>query len=298
VPEGFAPTDRIVVGLDPHHENVEMVPGLARETADFCNKIGTNRTSLVSYRLNSFQVLPFMRFVLGFLSGVIGLLAGWFGLAFLVTGLAGPDRDGGVAMGAFFNIGPIGGVVGFVAGVLLFVKIGIVSQSPSLPDAERSDAAPVPARTRLSSSFAVVVVAIAGGLAWWAWYELIRSPYLTHGFMTLELQFRLPPGMALPPAATDVHIDVEEGQQHAYVMLGASWHGTDGDHRVILASTTLSRKTSRRVVSLEFPGVPEQTWQLDLPSDPDPTPGYLPWRLPSSTSTPKIEMNFRLSADR
>ena len=74
-----------------------------------------------------------MRIILGFLSGVIGLLAGWFGLAALVLGLAGPDRDGGIAMGAFFNIGPIGGVVGFVVGVLLFAKIGIVSQGPSSP---------------------------------------------------------------------------------------------------------------------------------------------------------------------
>jgi hypothetical protein len=74
-----------------------------------------------------------MRFILGFLSGVIGLLAGWFGLAALVIGLAGPDRDGGVAMGAFFNIGPIGGLVGFAAGVLLFVKKGIVSQGASSP---------------------------------------------------------------------------------------------------------------------------------------------------------------------
>jgi MFS family permease len=239
-----------------------------------------------------------MRFVLGFLSGVIGLLAGWFGLAAFVIGVSGPDRDGGLAMGAFFNIGPIGGLVGLVAGVLLFAKIGIVSQVTPPPDAERSDAAPAPARTRVSPTFAVAVLAIAGGLGWWAWYELIRSPYLTHGFMPLKMQFRLPAGMALPPDATDVHITVEEGQQQAEVMLGSGWHGTDGDHRVILASVTLSRKASRRVVSLELPGVPEQTWRLDLPSDPDPTPGYSPWRLPNSTSAPKIEMNFRLTADR
>ena len=31
VPEGFAPADQTVVGLDLHHENVEMVPGLARK---------------------------------------------------------------------------------------------------------------------------------------------------------------------------------------------------------------------------------------------------------------------------
>jgi hypothetical protein len=150
----------------------------------------------------------------------------------------------------------------------------------------------------VSKTFAIAVLVLAAGLAWWAWYELIRSPYLTHGYMKLELQFRLPPGMALPPEATDAHIVVEEGQQYADVLLGASWHGTDGDRRVILASTTLSRKTSRRIVTLELPGVSEQTWQLDLSSDPDPTSGYSPWRFASRTSTPKIEMNFRLSADR
>jgi hypothetical protein len=239
-----------------------------------------------------------IRFFLGFLSGVIGMLAGWFGLALLVISLAGSGHDGGGAMGAFFQIGPIGGLAGFVAGVLLFAKIGIVSQAPPSPDAERSDAARALARTRVSPAFAVAVLVIAGGLAWWAWYELIRSPYLTHGYMTLDLQFRLPTGMALPPDVADVQIAVEEGQQGAVVTLGERWHGTDGDRRVILARATLSRKTSRRVVNLELPGVPEQTWQLDLSSDPDPTPGYSPWRMPSSTSAAKIEMNFRLSADR
>jgi hypothetical protein len=237
-----------------------------------------------------------MRFILGVLSGVMGLLAGWCGLAALVIGLAGPDRDGGLAMGAFFDIGPIGGLVGFAAGVLLFVKKGIVSQATSSPGG--SDPAPALARTRVSPVFAAAVLLLAGGLAWWGWYEFIRSPYLTHGYMTLQLQFRLPAGMALPSDVADVHIAVEEGQQDVAVMLGERWHGTDGDRRVILASATLSRKTSRRVVSLEFPGVPEQTWQLDLASDPDPTPGYSSWRLPGSTSAPKIEMNFRLSADR
>jgi hypothetical protein len=94
-----------------------------------------------------------------------------------------------------------------------------------------------------------------------------------------------------------VHITVEEGRQYAEAMLGARWHGTDGDRRAILATATLSMKTSHRVVRLELPGVSEQTWQVDLPSDPDPTPGYSPWRLASSNPVPKIEMNFRLSAD-
>src|SRR5579864_9277339 len=73
-----------------------------------------------------------MRIVLGFLSGVVGLLAGWFGLAYLVVALAGPDRDGGIAMGAFFNIGPLGAVIGFAAGIFLFVKFGLVAK-PAAP---------------------------------------------------------------------------------------------------------------------------------------------------------------------
>ena len=115
--------------------------------------------------------------------------------------------------------------------------------------------------------------------------------------MTLELQLRLPAGMALPPDASDVRIAVEEGQQGTSVMLGASWHGADGSHRVILASATLSVKTSRRVVSLELPLVRGKTWQMDMRNDPDPAPGYAPWRLASSTSAPKIEMNFQVNAD-
>jgi hypothetical protein len=238
-----------------------------------------------------------MRFIVGFVSGVLGLLAGWSGLAMLVIGLAGPDRDGGLAMGAFFNIGPIGGLIGFVAGVLLFIKLGMVPQARPLADAGGADPAGRPARTRVSPLFAVPVLAIAAGLGWWGWYELIRSPYLSHGYMTLELQFKLPAGMPLPSDASDVHIAVAEGQQITPVSLGPSWHGTDGDRRAILAKASLSMKTSRRVVTLEIPGVPEQTWQLNLSTDPDPTPGFSPWRFASGAPAAKIEMNFSLSAD-
>jgi hypothetical protein len=143
-----------------------------------------------------------------------------------------------------------------------------------------------------------LLVVVAGGIAWWAWYELIRSPYLSHGFMTLDLQFRLPPGMILPPNKEDVHINAEEGPSHPEVWLSDSWRGHDGDRQVILATVSLMYKTSHRVVRLTLPGVPPESWRLDLSSDPDPTAGYLPWRLPNGTSATKIEMNFRLEASR
>ena len=102
----------------------------------------------------------------------------------------------------------------------------------------------------------------------------------------------------VPPNKDDVHVDVGEGQQHAIVSLDESWRGHDGDSQVILATASLMYKASQRVVSLALPGAPPQIWRLDLSSDPDPTPGYSAWRLPSSASATKMEMSFRLRADR
>jgi hypothetical protein len=247
-----------------------------------------------------------MRIVLGFLSGILGMLAGWFGLAFLVVALAGPDRDGGIAMGAFFNIGPVGALIGFGVGVWLFIRFGLVA--PSVPAATASSSEPAsasspavtvaPAKARISRSFAVVVLAIAGGLAYWAWYEFLRSPYLTHGYMTLALQFRLPPGVAPPAEAKDVQIVLEEGGQHWPAYLNeAGWRGHQGNRVVILASLSMEYKTSRRVVTLSMPGAPSQSWRLELSSDPDPTPGYTEW-LPSRDAPNPIELSYRLTADR
>jgi hypothetical protein len=259
-----------------------------------------------------------MRIVLGFLCGVVGMLAGWFGLAFTVIALAGPDRDGGVAMGAFFNIGPLGALIGFGIGVWLFARFGLVAQgsvqgsvqgtaqgaslatAPSSEPASASSpgAAVAPATTRISRPFAVVVLAIVGGLTWWAWYEFIRSPYLTRGYMTLALQFRLPADMAVPAEAKDVQIILDEAGRHWPAYLNATgWRGHQGNRAVILASVSMMYKTSRRVVTLSMPGAPSQSWTLDLSSDPDPTAGYTAW-LPSMDAPNPIELNYRLTADR
>lgn len=244
-----------------------------------------------------------MRIILGFLSGILGLLAGWAGLAALVMSLAGPDRDGGIAMGAFFQIGPIGGIIGFFAGLWLFYKFGLVRRAAlpadaNRPDAKQPDAATPPTKTRISLPFAIVVVAAVGFLSWVAWYELIRSPYLTHGFMKLDMQFRLPPGTVLPTDDKDVQITVYEGgTRQAMVFLNNNWRGHDGDQPGILAYALFSYKTGNRVVKLDLPGITQQVWQLDLASDPDPTPEFSPFRFASSPSGSKIEMSYRLSED-
>jgi hypothetical protein len=232
--------------------------------------------------------------ILGLISGLIGALAGWFGLALLVVTIAGPGNDGGVAMGAFFQIGPFGGLVGFALGVAAFWRFGFSRRPAAPPGEEAAGAAP----RRISRPFAALVAAIALGLAWAGWWEFIRSPYLSHGFMTLALQFRLPEGMAAPAEAKDVQIEVMEGGRPAMVAISdKSWRGHDGSRAVILASASFAYKTGRRTVTLTLPGQSPQTWVLDLPSDPEPMPDYSPWRLSGSATATKIEMNYWLGAD-
>ena len=252
-----------------------------------------------------------MRIVLGLLAGLLGLVAGWFGLAMAVIGLAGPDRDGGIAMGAFFQIGPIGGVLGFVVGLWLFSRFGVSRPSAvpaPIPAASPTAAAPSPevraedttgvTAPRISRPVAIGMIAVAAGLAWWTWYEFVRSPYLSHGFMTLELQFRLPAGREPPASKDDVAVTVEEDGASAFATVPEPWRAREGDRAVVLARASLMRKTSRRVVRLTLPGGAETVWQLDLASDPDPTSGYTRWRPAAGTGGAGIDMNYRLSSDR
>lgn len=110
-----------------------------------------------------------MRFVVGLVSAVLGMLAGWFGLALAIIAVSGPDRDGGIAMGAFFGIGPIGAVVGFVVGLIAFRRLGLVRTA--VPD-EGGQSAPTP--SEISRPYAAVVLTIAACLALWTWVELLR----------------------------------------------------------------------------------------------------------------------------
>jgi hypothetical protein len=247
-------------------------------------------------------VLGFISGVLGFLSGIVGMLVGWFGLASLALALAGPDRTGGKAMGPIFNISLLGALIGFALGVWLFVKFGLVAPSAAPAAAPASAASPgaavAPPKRRISLAFAVAVLAIVGGLSWWFWYEFIRSPYLTHGYMTLALQFKLPADMAPPAEAKDVQVLLDEGGHLWPGYLNSSaWHGHQGDRFVILASATMMYRVSRRTVTLTMPGIPDQSWTLSLASDPDPTEGYTAW-VPSRDEAGAIELNYRLTAER
>jgi hypothetical protein len=106
-----------------------------------------------------------MRYLFGFLSGALGAIAGWFPLGLLVINLM-PDRDLDTVVMAFFVIGPVGGVIGLCIGLWLFTKLGLVR-------APAADGRPGP---HVSRPFAIVILAIAVGMACWSGYEFFGSP--------------------------------------------------------------------------------------------------------------------------
>ncbi len=67
-----------------------------------------------------------MKFVIAILAGLFGLAIGWIVAAFgflIIGGIVGvSDFEGQRAMLAFFAVGPIGGLIGLVAGIWVAIK--------------------------------------------------------------------------------------------------------------------------------------------------------------------------------
>jgi len=67
-----------------------------------------------------------VKFVIAILAGLFGLAIGWIVAAFgflIIGGIVGvSDFEGQRAMLAFFAVGPIGGLIGLVAGIWVAIK--------------------------------------------------------------------------------------------------------------------------------------------------------------------------------
>ncbi len=67
-----------------------------------------------------------MTFILAILAGLFGAAAGWVVTAFaalIISSYLGmPDFEGAREMTAFFGFGPVGGLLGLVAGVVLVLR--------------------------------------------------------------------------------------------------------------------------------------------------------------------------------
>jgi hypothetical protein len=67
-----------------------------------------------------------VKFVIAILAGLFGLAIGWIVAAFgflIIGGMVGvSDFEGQRAMLAFFAVGPVGGLIGLIAGIWVAIK--------------------------------------------------------------------------------------------------------------------------------------------------------------------------------
>jgi hypothetical protein len=198
--------------------------------------------------------------------GLVAAVAGWFAtgaLAVWITGLYGmSDFEGQRGMFAFLAVGPIGGLLAMVATVWLVLRIG-KGRAPLGRSLARVGGV-------LAGIAAVVAAAIGVRL-------LSIDTYTNELPPNLEFEIRIPDAIAIADRDA-VRIELHTDENVGEATLFAPWPRSDGDHRVIVGSVPLARKTSGRLLVVTLPGEPVRLFRLSLARDPASTPTLGEWQ--------------------
>ncbi len=210
-----------------------------------------------------------MTYVLATVAGIIGAALGWVAAAALAIGLGGifgeSDFEGALGMQAVFGIGPIGGVIGLVAGIWLALRKGGHTRAGTI-----------------AWRFPIVVAAIACIAAGAFWYAYETRPLLAssgNAAPRLEFEIRLPPGVefAAPAEAIRIELSTEQNHMPGRIRDKAAWK--DGDRTVATGSVELAYRSGWRLLELKTePGQPARIFDLKLPARPRHMKDFGPWR--------------------
>jgi hypothetical protein len=128
-----------------------------------------------------------MKYIVPSIAGVLGLAAGWIIAVAVLLGvstvLGVADRDGGLAMMAFFGIGPFAGLVGLIAGVWL-----------ALRRVNGTGLAALTAHVAVTLLIGAALSAATAGVFW------INRPYVASNALPPSLRFEIkfPRGASAP----------------------------------------------------------------------------------------------------
>lgn len=219
-----------------------------------------------------------MTYLLALLGGLVGAAIGWVAVAAAALAISGyygvSDFEGARAMTAVFFYGPMGGVVGLVAGVWLVLRARGVTGFKAL-----------------AWRFPLVLAAIAGlaAVVFAVLYQL--SPILNAGGAAPQLVFeiRLPPGSAPPGEGVAVTLFTEKNTMPGTIDTAAARQ--DGDRPVLAGTVELAYRSSWRLLELKRPEMPEYLFGLKLNARPGPDPDFLDWEhvtnVGNGTNTPR-----------
>lgn len=213
------------------------------------------------------------RILFAALAGLFGAAIGWIAFAAItltvahVTGAV--DTDGGLAMSAIFGIGPVGGLIGFLAGSVLWLRRD-----------RRAETGSALARLPLVAIAAALLIA---GVAAGFWYA---RPLTYSSSMPPELVFeiRLPAGApALPlvshsdALARRSPIELRTSQNTMSAEITSSASGGDG-RMIATGLVELHYRVAERTLALRHPpGSPDVLFKVQLGRSPSPTAAFSPW---------------------
>ncbi len=196
-----------------------------------------------------------MTFLLSVFFGIAGALAGWFVAAFAAIALGGlagmSDFEGGRAMFAVWGVGPIGGLVGLILGVVLTLRYrGKLTSFGAL-----------------AGRGALVIAAIVALIGAGFFIRLHTLPNLSQPYPRVIFEIRLPPEAKIPDQkAVRITLDTDRNQTDA--LLDSKWIAQENGRPVLRGFVDLYMRTTSRLLVLKIAGEPDRIFQIKLWGNP------------------------------
>ncbi len=227
-----------------------------------------------------------MTYVFAILAGVVGAVVGWFVAGYfsgLIAGAAGmSDFEGGRGMFSFLVVGPIGGLIGLVAGVWLVLRFhgGVV------------DVGAVAAHGGLVVLGIVALVAAGIGIR----YLTLDTFSGEQGQPTMLFEIRVPATFELPAKERiDIELHTDRNQTNAF--LHTEWLRRDGSHQVISGGVPLYFKRSRRLLVLKVADQPVRLFDVRLSASPRSSREFGTWHRTDHIDAPGSSQPSRAPKD-
>ena len=217
-----------------------------------------------------------MNFILAIVAGLVGAALGWAAvaaIALLVGSITGVSNfEGKLGIVAVFGFGPLGGLIGLIAGIWLVLRRG----------GQRSAAG---AALRVP----LVILAIAALGAAGAWYLYETRPQLgsaSTGQARLDFEIRLPPGMAPPAPAHRIQVTLSTERNTMPGEIREARTRQENGRTVLVGSVDLAYRSSWRLLELKTgPGDVARIFDLKLPARPSHMKDFGSWRRVDFTAT-------------
>jgi len=224
-----------------------------------------------------------MTYVLALLAGIAGAIIGYAASGSVAAVLANvmgmSNFEGAIGYFAFFGIGPIGGLVGLIAGIWIVLhrrgfRAGAIAGRGVIV-------------------IAAIAVLVAGTLALFYVNRSIIAPNSLPPQLMFEI--RLPPGVA-PADQSDISIMLDTDKNSMPAWLAKKWVRTEDGRAILSGGVELYYRTSQRILALRFANGPTELFTLKLAASPKYTEAFGDWHRVDFVHEPGAEQPRRADA--